>query len=639
MCGISGIYAFNDNGKQYINKLPLSSRAISSRGPDSEGFFYHEHVGFAHRRLSVIDTSAAANQPMIDASGRYHIIYNGEIFNYKELKENKLPDYKASTSSDTEILLQLYIQYGAACLKWLKGFFALAIYDKAEDELFIARDRFGKKPLVYYKDADKFIFASEMKAILAFDIPRQIDHASVYQYFQLNYVPSPASIFLNVSKLPQGYYLTIKKNIFSIAAYYSIEPSINEQISYEAAQTKLTELMDVAVQRRLLSDVPLGAFLSGGIDSSVVVALASRHTNHLNTFSIGYKDEPFFDETKYANLVAKKCNTNHTVFALSNDDFLQHLFEVLDYIDEPFADSSCLPTYILCKHTRKKATVALSGDGGDEVFAGYNKHAAEHKMRQQSLVNSIVKNSDWLWQLLPKSRNGKLSNLFRQLHRFAEGGKLNEQDRYYRWCSISTPDEAMQMFSPAFQQNIDLNNFIKRKNLITGYIQNDKDFNQLLQADMNGMLVSNMLFKVDMMSMANSLEVRSPFLDADVVDYAFTLPASYKIDNSLKKRVVQDAFRGILPEELYNRPKKGFEVPLLNWFRNELQSLINDNLLNDDFIAEQGIFEVSSIQKIKKQLFSSNPEDSHAVIWQLIVFQYWWKKHMIFWDPRNLLLL
>lgn len=626
MCGISGIYAFNENGKKYINQLPLSSQAIKRRGPDAEGFFYHQHVGLAHRRLSIIDTSAAANQPMFDASGRYVIIFNGEIFNYKELKKEKLTGYRTITSSDTEILLQLYILYGTESLKWLKGFFSLAIYDKEEDELLIARDRFGKKSVLYYTDGDKFIFASEMKAMMAFDIPKTIDYTAIYQYFQLNYVPSPASVFKGVNKLSQGHYLTIKKGIVNIAQYYKIENKGDSKLSYADAQKEFINLMDQSVQRRLIADVPLGAFLSGGIDSSAVVALASKHTTQLSTFSIGYKDEPFFDETKYANLVAKKCKTNHTVFSLTNNDFLLHLYEVLDYIDEPFADSSCLPTYILCKHTRDKVTVALSGDGGDEVFAGYNKHAAEYKMRQQSLLNSLVKNNDWLWKILPKSRNGKIANLVRQLHRFAEGGKLNVKDRYYRWCSISTPADAIKMFSPEIQQQIDVDTFHKRKDLITSYITNDIDFNQILEADMNGVLVSNMLFKVDMMSMANSLEVRSPFLDADVVDFAFTLPAAYKIDNNLKKKIVQDAFREELPNELYNRPKKGFEIPLLNWFRNELKSLITDDLLKDKFIEEQGIFNVQAIQKIKQQLFSANPGDSHAVIWQLIVFQYWWKK-------------
>lgn len=626
MCGISGIYAFQENGKKYIEQLPLSSQALSKRGPDAEGFFYHHSVAFAHRRLSIIDTSVAANQPMVDGTNRYVIIFNGEILNYQELKAEKLAEFKTSTNSDTEVLLQLYIQYGSDCFSWLKGFFALAIYDKLAEELIVARDKFGKKPVLYYLDDDKFIFASEMKAILAFDVPREIDYNSLYQYFQLNYVPSPASIFKRIQKLPQGHYLTIKNKKIQLSEYYKIENKGNCNLNYTDAQDEFIKLMDASVQRRMIADVPLGAFLSGGIDSSVVVALASKHTSKLNTFSIGYKDEPFFDETSYANLVAKKCNTNHTVFSLTNTDFLQYLYDVLDYIDEPFADSSCLPTYILCKYTRNKVTVALSGDGGDEVFAGYNKHAAEYKMRQHSLLNVLVKNNDWLWKLLPKSRNGKLTNLIRQLHRFAEGGKLNEKDRYYRWCSISTPGDAMNMFSSVIQQKIDTAVFQERKDAITDYITSDKDFNQVLQADMNGVLVSNMLFKVDNMSMANSLEVRSPFLDADVVDFAFTLPAAYKIDYKLKKKIVQDAFRNMLPEELYNRPKKGFEIPLLNWFRNELKSLITDDLLNDEFIRDQGIFSVESIRKIKQQLFSANPGDAHATVWQLIVFQYWWKK-------------
>ncbi len=628
MCGISGIYSFNENGKKYFDKLPLSANAMAKRGPDAEGFFYHNNAGLAHRRLSIIDTSAAANQPMTDRTGRYTIVFNGEIFNYQELRDEKLAafNYVPATSSDTEILLQLYIRFGAQCLNWLKGFFVFAIYDSVDEALFLARDRFGKKPLLYFTDADKFIFASEMKALLPFGIPREIDFTSLYQYFQLNYVPSPASIFRGVKKLEQGHYLILKKSEITTCQYYHIENNPANVIEYDDAKKQLVNLMDASVKHRLIADVPLGAFLSGGIDSSVIVALASHHTPHLNTFSIGYKDEPFFDETYYADLVAKKCNTNHTVFSLTNNDFLEHLFNVLDYIDEPFADSSCLPTYILSKYTRAKATVALSGDAGDEIFAGYNKHAAEYKVRQHSLINSLVKNNDWLWKILPQSRNGKISNLIRQLHRFSEGSKLNVRDRYYRWCSISTPEAAMQMFHPSVQLKIDESLFIERKNLITESINDDKDFNEILLADMNGVLVSNMLFKVDMMSMANSLEVRSPFLDVDVVNFAFTLNESYKIDSQFKKKIVQDAFRDMLPAELYNRPKKGFEIPLLNWFRKELRSLITDDLLSESFIREQGIFDMNVINKIKAKLFSANPGDTHAVIWQLIVFQYWWKK-------------
>lgn len=631
MCGISGIYSFTEQGKRYIDKLPDSAKVLSKRGPDAEGFFYHDNIALAHRRLSIIDTSVSANQPMFDSSGRYVIVFNGEIFNYKELYNQHLQPtgYIPTTSSDTEILLQLFIQFGVKCFNWLSGFFALAIYDKVDETILLARDRFGKKPLLYFMDEDKLVFASEMKSLLQFQIPNLIDYTSLFQYFQLNYIPSPDTIFTGVKKMPPGNYAIVKNKSVQLHTFYQIENKPSNNISYVDAKKQLVSLMDEAVKRRLISDVPLGAFLSGGIDSSVVVSLASRHTPHLNTFSIGYKDEPFFDETKYANLVAEKCNTNHTVFSLGNDEFLEHLFDVLDYIDEPFADSSCLPTYILCKRTRQMATVALSGDGGDEVFAGYNKHAAEYKIRQKSLLNGLVKNFGWLWKNLPKSRNGKITNIFRQLHRYSVGANMQVKDRYYAWCSITSPEDVKQMFQPIVQNKIDDELFLKRTNFFTQHINNEEDFNQILLADMNGLLVSDMLHKVDMMSMANSLEVRSPFLDVDVVDFAFSLDETYKINHHQKKRIVQDAFKEMLPPELYNRPKKGFEVPLLNWFKNELHALIDDDLLSDEFVREQGIFNPIEIQRLKKQLFSIDPGDIHAIIWQLIVFQYWWKKNMI----------
>jgi asparagine synthase (glutamine-hydrolysing) len=632
MCGISGVYAFNDIGKEYIKKLPASAKTLSRRGPDAEGFFYNEGVGLAHRRLSVIDTSSAANQPMMDASGRYVIIFNGEILNFKELSASKLSakNYSFRTSSDTEVLLQLYIDYGKECLNWLKGFFAFVIYDKQENELFIARDNFGKKPLLVYSDSDKFLFASEMKALMAFGISKEIDYTSLYQYFQSNYIPPPASIFKEVKKLLPGHYLYVKGTEISIQQYYKIELSgpQDRPYSYDDAQTKLVELMEKAMERRLIADVPLGAFLSGGIDSSVVVALASKHISHFNTFSIGYKDAPFYDETSYARLVAKKCNVEHTIFSLGNNDFLDHVFDVLDYIDEPFADSSCIPMYILCKKARKTVTVALSGDGGDEVFAGYNKHSAEYLVRENKLSARLVNSNKWLWEMLPKSRSNKFGNKVRQLNRFAEGSRLNVQDRYYHWSQFSTESNAMALLAPSVQHQINQPLFIERKKDFVSAVKGDTDFNEILLADMTKLLPGNMLHKVDMMSMANSLEVRCPFLDADVVNFAFSLPQEFKINGSIKKRIVQDAFRKMLPEELYNRPKKGFDLPLLGWFKKELFSFIFDDLLAESYVQEQGIFNVESIRKMKQKLLSANGGDVTEQLWAIIVFQYWYKKNI-----------
>jgi asparagine synthase (glutamine-hydrolysing) len=394
-------------------------------------------------------------------------------------------------------------------------------------------------------------------------------------------------------------------------------------MDYQQAQEKLMTLMDEATRLRLIADVPLGAFLSGGIDSSVVVALAARHQQHLNTFSIGYKDHPFFDETRYAQLVARKFSTEHTVFSLTNNDLLGSIDDVLESMDEPFADSSAIPTFILSQRTRKHVTVALSGDGGDEVFAGYNKYMAEWNVMQPSLKRNLVKGLQPLWEVLPKSRNNRLTNTFRQLHRFAQGASLPATDRYWRWASLLPAASAKTLFAKSFTAS--RSGGAELPALFNWQISG-QDLNEVLLADMKMVLVGDMLVKVDMMSMANSLEIRSPFLDQEVVEFAFGLPAGYKINARMKKRIVQDAFRDLLPGELYNRPKQGFDIPLLDWFRNELWGKINDDLLADRFIKEQQLFDPERIRQLKQKLRSSNPEDSHETIWALMVFQHWGRK-------------
>lgn len=634
MCGITGYFALANNAQSNVIKVRQSTEKMYLRGPDCGDIYTHQQVALGHRRLSIIDTSTGAQQPMSDNTGRYTIAFNGEIFNYKELSEKYLGDTWKKiggprTTSDTEILLYLLIEYGVKCLPWLSGFFAFALYDKETNELIIARDRYGKKPLNYYSTNEEFAFASEMKALFEWGIPKKLNYSVLHQYLQLNYVPQPQSMIEGVAKVKPGHYILLNsKGINEYAPYYEIDIKTGAygNYTYEQSQEELVKLMDASVQERMISDVPLGAFLSGGIDSSVVVALASKYTKNLNTFSVGYKDNAFFDETRYAKLVADKYKTNHTVFSLTNNDFLEHVYSVLDYLDEPFADSSAIPEYILCHHTRKHVTVALSGDGGDEVFAGYNKHAAEWKMRRTSLANSVVKAGLPVWSALPRGRSNKFTNLFRQLHRFAEGGRLSMKDRYWRWASFNTVHGADKFLSRQSLEKVDYALMEQeRQHLLRHFKTND--FNELLKADMDLVLTGDMLVKVDMMSMANSLEVRSPFLDYKVVDFAFTLPQEYKINGSMKKRVVQDAFRSMLPEEIYNRPKHGFEIPLLDWFRKELWGLINDDLLSKSFVEEQGIFNVDAVEQLKKKLHSNSPEDSHATIWALIVFQYWWKKY------------
>lgn len=630
MCGITGIFAFNLVGK--FNKIHVTAATMSldKRGPDYQDIYLDDRVALGHRRLSIIDTSEAGNQPMWDESGRYGIVFNGEIFNFRELKENlKSGGTTFRSHCDTEVLLKLYIRDKEQCLGKLNGFFSFCIYDKAEQTLFLARDRYGIKPLLYTFDEDKFIFASEMKAMACYGLEKEIDFTSLYTYLQLNYIPAPFTIFTNVRKLLPGHYLKISAQQLEEHAYYTLptETSTDQAADYDVAKERLKQLLDVAVQRRLIADVPLGAFLSGGVDSSVITALASRHKPGLHTFSIGFRDEKFFDETHYATLVAKHCGTDHTVFSLTNDDLYHHLHSILDYIDEPFADSSALAVYILSHETRKHATVALSGDGADELLAGYNKHEALRRSLHPGAREKVVASLEPLWKALPKSRNSTAFNKIRQLARFAGGMKRPLPERYWQWAGFAGEPEAMRLFTATSREKIFQAEYEHRKGALLSSLTKGSTFNDILRTDIGMVLANDMLPKVDLMSMANGLEVRLPFLDYELVNFVTTLPEDFKINARMRKRILQDTFRDILPPAVYNRPKKGFEVPLLKWFRKELKSTIVDDLLGPSLIRDQGIFEPTEIETLKKRLFSANPGDIHARIWALIVFQSWWKKY------------
>lgn len=631
MCGITGIFAFNLVGKFNLVNVTAATKALEKRGPDNQTIYTDEFVGLGHRRLSIIDTSAVAHQPMWDESKRFCIAFNGEIFNFPELKKELQQRGVTSffSDSDTEVLLKLFILEREKCLNKLNGFFAFCVYDKEEQSFFVARDRYGVKPLLYQFDDDKFLFASEMKSIVAYGVEKEIDYTALHTYLQLNYIPAPRTIFKNVKKLMPGHFLEVKKKSLQVKKYYSIPYTSNQPLStnsYDDAKEKFKQLLEASVQRRLISDVPLGSFLSGGIDSSVVTGLAARHKPNLHTFSIGFRDEKFFDETNYARLVAKHFNTEHTVFSLTNNDLYEHVHDILDYIDEPFADSSAINVFILSKETRKHATVALSGDGADELLAGYNKHAAAYRAIHAGWKESAVASLLPLWKSFPQSRNSFISNKARQLQRFAEGMKRTSKERYWRWAGYASHESALALLSTQAKENTSLQEFDAYKAELLATIPERETINDVLLTDMNLVLPNDMLTKVDLMSMANGLEVRTPFLDFELVNFTFDQPDDFKINSSLRKRIVQDAFRDFLPAELYNRPKKGFEVPLLKWLRKEMRSLIDDELLSEKFILDQNIFNYPAVAELKKQLFSSNPGDVHARIWALLVFQWWWKK-------------
>lgn len=613
--------------------LTNATMALAKRGPDFQDIYHDSFVGLGHRRLSIIDASAAANQPMWDDSKRYAIVFNGEIFNFQELRQNlEVMGISFFSQSDTEVLLKLYIAEGESCLTKLNGFFAFCIYDKQEQTFFLARDRYGVKPLLYVHDEDKFLFASEMKSILTYGIEKALDYDSLHTYLQLNYIPAPDTMLEAVKKVPPGHSLFIQNRKLNSTKYYTIPTTIDTQVSapfsYEEAKNKFSELLEASVKRRLVSDVPLGSFLSGGVDSSVIAGLAKKHKPDLHTFSIGFRDEKFFDETAYATLVAKHFNTEHTVFSLSNNDLYEHVHSILDYIDEPFADSSAINVYILSRETRRHATVALSGDGADELLGGYNKHAAHYRAFHPTWKENFVAALCPLWKIIPQSRNNPIANKARQLARFAEGMRLSSKERYWRWAGFVPESESLRLLSEKSRIMIS-ERYVERKLQLLHSIPENETINNILLTDTNLVLPNDMLTKVDLMSMANSLEVRTPFLDFELVNFIFSLPGEFKITSTIRKRILQDTFRDFLPPELYNRPKKGFEVPLLKWFRKEMKSLIMDDLLSRKWIEEQGIFSYPEIEKLKRKLFSSSPGDVHARIWGLVVFQWWWKKYMI----------
>ncbi len=627
MCGICGIYLFKGNkASEYCEELNKAVAVLKHRGPDASGIYTDDTTGLGHTRLSIIDTSNAGNQPFYDTEKKYFLVFNGEFYNHKDFRNELISDgYSFKSESDTEVLLYMLIKYGAKAIEKINGCFAFAFYDKEKNDIILARDRMGINPLLYYIDDEKLIFSSELKGILEFNIPKELDYEAMFTYFQLNYIPTNQSILKNITKLEPGNFAIINSEGIKTCRYYSIPSTIKSPtpLSYEDSKKELFHLLDESVKRRLVADVPVGCFLSGGIDSSIITALAAKHKQNLNTYSIGFTDEAYFDETKYAAIVAEKYKTNHTEFKISSSELLNNIFDIIDYIDEPFADSSALAVNVLSSLTRKKATVALSGDGADEMFAGYNKHSAHFNASYGGTKEKLVTAMNPLWKIMPKSRNSKAGNFIRQLNRFAEGSKHNPADRYWHWASIGN-----ELYAKALLKNeIDSERYIKLKE---HYLKPDMDFtdiNNILYTDMHLVLQGDMLTKVDLMSMANSLEVRTPFLDHTVVDFVFSLPVSYKINQSRRKKILIDTFKHLLPDELLNRSKHGFEVPLLKWFRNELWELIDKKYLSEEFIMQQNLFNYVYIKSLKKQLLSNNPADSHARIWALLVFQNWWIKY------------
>jgi asparagine synthase (glutamine-hydrolysing) len=619
MCGIAGGISWAANSRHYLTNVDNAVEALRRRGPDSSGSYIGTQLALGHARLAIFDTSEAAAQPFHSACGRYIIVFNGEIFNFREHRNRlSLDGIVFRSNSDTEVLLELFIREGENCLQHLNGFFAFGVADLQQQSLFIARDRFGEKPLQVYRGNGILLFASTIQALQNFGIPRQFNAAALQAYLHLNYIPPQLSVLENVAPLHSGSWMKI-----------AVDGKITEQIWYQQpapswpqptfaeATTMLREKLTAAVERRLAADVPLGAFLSGGIDSSVVAALAAKFNPKLRTFSIGFPDTPLFDETAHARLVASHIGTAHTVFPVSQHDLAASLDDTIAAMDEPFADTSALAVNILSRLVRSEVTVALSGDGADELLGGYNKHRAAYMMLHRGMREKLVAAGAPLWNILPASRNSFLGNRVRQLRRFAEGAALKDANRYWRWAGYTAGREALSLLLPEWQRQnaLSIEAYLPQLSF-TGA----DNMNSILHADTAFVLPGDMLVKVDRMSMHHGLEIRPPFLDHEVAGWLSTLPSDYKIDAQQQKRLLKVAFADLLPPEIFTRRKQGFEVPILQWLRTDLRAELND-LLSDERLSRQGIFDPDAVAALQKQLNSSDPGDAAARIWALYVFQ------------------
>ena len=625
MCGIVGYYAFDQFTETQKKALEKGVLSLKKRGPDADHTWQDDRVLLGHTRLSIIDTSRQSDQPFHDAEGRYHIIFNGEIYNYRQLRdvlENK--GYAFRTQSDTEVLLTGYIEWGHLVLDRLNGFFAFAVYDQLEQTLFIARDRIGIKPLVYSFDDDGVIFGSELKALHPFLQKPSLNRQALNLYFQLTYIPAPLTIYDRVYKLEAGHYIRVHLRRVKKQPYYQLpyrsKPSIQ---SFGEAVPIVRELMERSVERRLIADVPVGTFLSGGIDSSIITALAAQQHEKIDSFSIGYQDHPYFDETDFALSVSKKWNTQHHVFSLTNDDLLDHVHQVVNYLDEPFADSSALPVYILSQETRKHVKVALSGDGADELFSGYNKHEAWLMAQQKDWQNLFVRGLGGLAELFPQSRNSKYGDLARKILKYKVLLERQPNDQYWMLASFGNELQRHGLIKSGYFESL----FAYQDYVLKDFVP--EDFNSFLKKDVELVLAGDMLRKVDAMSMANGLEVRVPFLDHELLDFAFDLSINQKIQRGDRKRILKEAFKQELPSELLERGKHGFEVPLLGWFQNEMKAELDETVFHEEKVVAQGIFSWDYLMQVRNRLHSKNPKDASLLVWQLFAFQKWYDRYFM----------
>ena len=635
MCGICGKLDFTSSPVDE-DLLRRMNSLLAHRGPDDSGVYLRHQgnvsCGLGHRRLSIIDLTEAGRQPMSNEDRSVWMVFNGEIYNFAALRNDlETKGHRFASRTDSEVIIHLFEEEGSAGLAGLVGMFALAIWSEKTRTLVLARDHVGIKPLVYYWDGKRFLFASEIKALLADPaVRKELDLEALDLYLSLNYIPAPHTIFKNIRKLRPGHILTVCDGVLKEDRFWDIAPGmpVDAPDSRDLEETKATlfNTLEEAVRSQMVADVPLGAFLSGGIDSSVIVGLMARNASRpVKTYAIGFKDMPMYDESAYAREVAAFHRTEHHEIMLSSREMIETVPAVLASLDEPFGDSSAVPTFVVARETARDVTVALSGDGGDELFAGYRMYKGEAWYRRYCLLPRFFRAGllEPAILSLPDSRDQKYAEQIRRIKKFLRGAKETFEQRVFSWNELFNPESKKALLTDGYETNRQLapGLFADALNRLP-----TDPINRMLYADLKISLPADMLWKVDMMSMRHSLEVRVPLLDHRVCELAFRIGGEWKIRHGRSKYVFIETFKEILPKSLHHRPKWGFEMPISKWLKTDLHDLIATHLSRER-IEKQGIFHYPVIEDLVANLMQSR-RDTSWQIWNLIAFQAWYESTM-----------
>lgn len=608
MCGIAGKLYFDSSKHVVSSEVKKMTDAIAHRGPDDEGVYCSRNVGLGHRRLSIIDLSELGHQPMSDKEGRYWLTFNGEIYNYKSLrKELEQDGVRFRSNTDSEVIIYLYKKYGVDCVQQLRGMFAFAIWDDREQELFLARDRVGQKPLKYYYDGHVFLFASELKAILTqSEVERQVDWAAAQDYLSHLYVPGDRTGFEGIKKLEPAHYLLIKNGQVIKKRYWQLSFSSKFHLTEEEWIDRVGHVLEESVSMRMMSDVPLGAHLSGGIDSSLIVALMAQQSSMpVKTFSIGFEEQTH-NELGFARMVADRYGTEHQEFVVK-PNAIEVLPKLIRHYEEPYADNSAIPTWYLSELTRQHVTVALNGDGGDENFAGYKRYDL---MRYYNRLQAIKILHPFIKSAAAVALKTTKRSFFQKIMTLVDWSKGAPAEFFRNSFGFFRGDELGQLTGGT------PTGFIPE---LFGSSKELDALDQLLFVDFHSYLPNDLLVKVDIASMAHALEVRSPFLDHTLLELTASMPSDFKIRNGVKKYLLKKIAEPHLPKEILQRPKKGFGIPREKWLRGSLNEFMKGRLLDEKFIAHG--FNRGVIEQLVKEHVGGR--DHSLKLWSLLMLQMW----------------